>query len=69
MPLWSETEVLIHELTEVISVWFHLLHLSFRDLNLGAKAEIAIGKHYIDLDKITRTELTNLLNGTEHEKV
>uniref|UniRef100_A0A673KN18 Piezo-type mechanosensitive ion channel component 2-like n=1 Tax=Sinocyclocheilus rhinocerous TaxID=307959 RepID=A0A673KN18_9TELE len=40
-----------------------------RNLSLGAKAETAIGKHYIDLDKDTRTNLTNLLNGTEHKEV
>uniref|UniRef100_A0A671L7B0 Piezo-type mechanosensitive ion channel component 2-like n=1 Tax=Sinocyclocheilus anshuiensis TaxID=1608454 RepID=A0A671L7B0_9TELE len=40
-----------------------------RNLSLGAKAETAIGKHYIDLDKETRTNLTNLLNGTEHKEV
>uniref|UniRef100_A0A671NMD1 Piezo-type mechanosensitive ion channel component 2-like n=1 Tax=Sinocyclocheilus anshuiensis TaxID=1608454 RepID=A0A671NMD1_9TELE len=40
-----------------------------RNLSLGAKAETAIGKHYIDLDKTTRTKLKNLLNGTEHKEV
>uniref|UniRef100_A0A8C1J6A0 Piezo type mechanosensitive ion channel component 2 n=1 Tax=Cyprinus carpio TaxID=7962 RepID=A0A8C1J6A0_CYPCA len=36
-----------------------------RNLSLGAKAETAIGKHSIDLDKPTRTKLKSLLNGTK----
>lgn len=67
--LTTKTEVFIHELTEFISVWFHLFHLSIRNLSLGAKAETAIGKHYIDLDKITRTKLTKLLDGTGPKEV
>uniref|UniRef100_A0A8C2DDH4 Piezo type mechanosensitive ion channel component 2 n=1 Tax=Cyprinus carpio TaxID=7962 RepID=A0A8C2DDH4_CYPCA len=40
-----------------------------RNLSLGAKAETAIGKHSIDLDKPTRTKLKSLLNGTEDKEV
>uniref|UniRef100_A0A8C1U3H1 Piezo type mechanosensitive ion channel component 2 n=1 Tax=Cyprinus carpio TaxID=7962 RepID=A0A8C1U3H1_CYPCA len=40
-----------------------------RNLSLGAKAETAIGKHSIDLDKPTRTKLKSLLNGTEDKVV
>ncbi|XP_058619112.1 piezo-type mechanosensitive ion channel component 2 isoform X1 [Onychostoma macrolepis] len=40
-----------------------------RDLSLGAKAETAIGKHHIDLDKQMRTDLSLLLNGTRHKGV
>lgn len=39
------------------------LYLSIRNLSLGAKAEYAIGKHSIDLEKKTRQELKNLLSG------
>ncbi|XP_043089484.1 piezo-type mechanosensitive ion channel component 2 isoform X2 [Puntigrus tetrazona] len=39
-----------------------------RNLSLGAKAETAIGKHYIDLDGPTRSTLSQLLNGNS-EKV
>uniref|UniRef100_A0A9J8AXL0 Piezo-type mechanosensitive ion channel component n=1 Tax=Cyprinus carpio carpio TaxID=630221 RepID=A0A9J8AXL0_CYPCA len=40
-----------------------------RNLSLGAKAETAIGKHSIDLDKPTRTKLKSLLNGTKLKEV
>lgn len=49
-----------------------LLYLSIRNLSLGAKAETAIGKHHIDLDKETRKQLMSLLrddNTTEHKEV
>ncbi|CAM4586729.1 unnamed protein product [Leuciscus chuanchicus] len=42
-----------------------------RNLSLGAKAEMAIGKHHIDLDEETTKELKNLLSDndtTAHEK-
>lgn len=59
-----------YQVNEFISLWFVLLYLSIRNLSLGAKAETAIGKHYIDLKHETRKQLMKLLsddnqNGTE----
>ncbi|XP_028832958.1 piezo-type mechanosensitive ion channel component 2 isoform X2 [Denticeps clupeoides] len=36
-----------------------------RNLSLGAKAEIAVGKHSIDLDNETKSHLSGLINGSK----
>lgn len=41
--------------------------VSFRNLSLGAKAEIAMDKHVTYLDMNTRQELIDLLNGTRNK--
>lgn len=41
----------------------------FRNLSLGAKAEIAMDKHVTSLDMDTRQELIDLLNGTRNKAV
>lgn len=49
-----------------------LLYLSIRNLSLGAKAEMATGKHHINLDEDTTRKLKSLLNNddeTAHKKV
>uniref|UniRef100_A0A8C1YCY4 Piezo type mechanosensitive ion channel component 2 n=1 Tax=Cyprinus carpio TaxID=7962 RepID=A0A8C1YCY4_CYPCA len=68
--LWTISPPSKENLIKMLSETNETFPLTFtwsiqRNLSLGAKAETAIGKHYIDLDEITRTNLTNLLNGTE----
>ncbi|KTF91372.1 hypothetical protein cypCar_00038471, partial [Cyprinus carpio] len=72
--LWTISPPSKENLIKMLSETNETFPLTFtwsiqRNLSLGAKAETAIGKHYIDLDEITRTNLTNLLNGTEQKEV
>ncbi|XP_059358611.1 piezo-type mechanosensitive ion channel component 2-like [Carassius carassius] len=72
--LWTISPPSKENLIKMLSKSTETFPLTFawsiqRNLSLGAKVETAIGKHYIDLDEITRTKLTNLLNGTEQKEV
>lgn len=48
---------------------YFLCVLYFRNLSLGAKAEIAMDKHVTYLNMDTRQELIMLLNGTRNKAV
>ncbi|XP_026061315.1 piezo-type mechanosensitive ion channel component 2 isoform X3 [Carassius auratus] len=72
--LWTISPPSKENLIKMLSKSTETFPLTFawsiqRNLSLGAKVETAIGKHYIDLDEITRSKLTNLLNGTEQKEV
>lgn len=49
--------------------YIKVFSVSFRNLSLGAKAEIAMDKHVTYLDMNTRQELIDLLNGTRNKAV
>ncbi|KAK2859745.1 hypothetical protein Q5P01_004365 [Channa striata] len=65
--LWTISPPSRQYLSQVLNLDHFPLTVSWtvqRNLSLGAKAELASGKHVISLDNQTRLELIELLNGT-----
>ncbi|TRY55216.1 hypothetical protein DNTS_032685 [Danionella cerebrum] len=63
---WSPASPLLEDHADEDLILFALC-LCRRNLSLGAKAEVAMGKYYIDLDDETRISLTKLLSKDDNE--